>query len=438
MVQSQFVEYIRKIFPRLQNVVDTVNGKRNGEQKRTYLHKTMLRKVYSADQKWSNAAVNTTYVAADMVSMNSPLPIKSRDAIAHANGSLPKIGMKKIMFESDINAVNIMKAQGAEWTNIANKLTSDPIACSVGIDEQNEANFLTGLSNGIVAVEDENNTGTALRINFGYLPENCFGVETQNELTLDDIKRVLANADNNGDTIITIAIALSTYNKLRQTQGAKELVANYRGQTFDSSTKLPVPTASLFDEAFADDNNGITFLKIDRTVISEKNGKRIPYKPWNANKLIFLTTQEVGALVWGTLAEVTNPVAGVIYSTVDEYKLISKYSKNDPLQEFTSGQALVLPVIENVDQIYSLDISEAQTIDSTEEGKDSTDKNITIWGQAYIKANFVAEFNKITGKNLSTTISDDKLIAAVNKLNDADEAKLKKAVESYKTTNGDS
>ena len=433
MVQSQFVEYIRKIFPRLQNVVDTVNGKRNGEQKRTYLHKTMLRKVYSADQKWSNAAVNTTYVAADMVSMNSPLPIKSRDAIAHANGSLPKIGMKKIMFESDINAVNIMKAQGAEWTNIANKLTSDPIACSVGIDEQNEANFLTGLSNGIVAVEDENNTGTALRINFGYLPENCFGVETQNELTLDDIKRVLANADNNGDTIITIAIALSTYNKLRQTQGAKELVANYRGQTFDSSTKLPVPTASLFDEAFADDNNGVRFLKIDRSIISEKNGKRKPYKPWNPNKLIFLTTEEVGALVWGTLAEKTNPVEGVVYSTVDEYKLISRYRTTEPFTETTSGQALVLSVIENVDQIYSLDISEAQAVDSSAESSDSMDVKITIWGNAYKKPEFVKEFNKITGKNLASTIADDKLIAAVNRLNDFDEAKLKSAVESHKS-----
>lgn len=433
MVQSQFVEYIRKIFPRLQNVVDTVNGKRNGEQKRTYLHKTMLRKVYSADQKWSNAAVNTTYVAADMVSMNSPLPIKSRDAIAHANGSLPKIGMKKIMFESDINAVNIMKAQGAEWTNIANKLTSDPIACSVGIDEQNEANFLTGLSNGIVAVEDENNTGTALRINFGYLPENCFGVETQNELTLDDIKRVLANADNNGDTIITIAIALSTYNKLRQTQGAKELVANYRGQTFDSSTKLPVPTASLFDEAFADDNNGVRFLKIDRSIISEKNGKRKPYKPWNPNKLIFLTTEEVGALVWGTLAEKTNPVKDVVYSTVDEYKLISRYRTTEPFTETTSGQALVLSVIENVDQIYSLDISEAQAVDSSAESSDSTDVKITIWGNAYKKPEFVKEFNKITGKNLASTIADDKLIAAVNRLNDFDEAKLKSAVESHKS-----
>lgn len=433
MVQSQFVEYIRKIFPRLQNVVDTVNGKRNGDNKRTYLHKSMLRKVYSADQKWSNAAVNTTYVAADMVSMNSPLPIKSRDAIAHANGSLPKIGMKKIMFESDINTVNIMKAQGAEWTNIANKLTSDPIACSVGIDEQNEANFLTGLSNGIVAVEDENNTGTALRINFGYLPENCFGVETQNELTLDDIKRVLAYADNNGDTIITICIALSTYNKLRQTQGAKELVANYRGQTFDSNTKLPVPTASLFDEAFADDNNGVAFLKIDRSIISEKNGKRKPYKPWNQNKLIFLTTEEVGALVWGTLAEKTNPVEGVVYSTVDEYKLISRYRTTEPFTETTSGQALVLSVIENVDQIYSLDISEAQAVDTSAETSDSTDVKITIWGNTYKKPEFVKEFNKITGKNLASTIADDKLIAAVNRLNDFDEAKLKSAVKSHKS-----
>lgn len=433
MVQSQFVEYIRKIFPRLQNVVDTVNGKRNGDNKRTYLHKSMLRKVYSADQKWSNAAVNTTYVAADMVSMNSPLPIKSRDAIAHANGSLPKIGMKKIMFESDINTVNIMKAQGAEWTNIANKLTSDPIACSVGIDEQNEANFLTGLSNGIVAVEDENNIGTALRINFGYLPENCFGVETQNELTLDDIKRVLAYADNNGDTIITICIALSTYNKLRQTQGAKELVANYCGQTFDSNTKLPVPTASLFDEAFADDNNGVAFLKIDRSIISEKNGKRKPYKPWNQNKLIFLTTEEVGALVWGTLAEKTNPVEGVVYSTVDEYKLISRYRTTEPFTETTSGQALVLSVIENVDQIYSLDISKAQAVDTSAETSDSTDVKITIWGNTYKKPEFVKEFNKITGKNLASTIADDKLIAAVNRLNDFDEAKLKSAVESHKS-----
>lgn len=430
MKESLFIEYIKKIFPKLQTIIEKVNGKRN--KPLTYLHKTMLRREYSADQKWESASVNTTYVAADMVAMDSPLPPKSRDAVAHANGTLPKVGMKKVLRETQINAINIMKAQGASFTNIANKLTNDSVACSVGIDEKNEANFLTGLSEGVVVVEDENNTGTGLRIDYGYLPQNCFGVETAGTISSDDIKRVIAKADKDGNAITTIAIALSTYNKMRQEQWAKELAANYRGQTFDSNTKLPVPSATLFDEAFADDNNGVTFLKIDRTVISEKNGKRTPYKPWNSNKLIFLTTQEVGALVWGTLAEATNPVQGVVYSTVDEYKLISKYSKNDPLQEFTSGQALVLPVIENIDQIYSLDISEAQAVDTSAESSDSSDEKITIWGQTYTKANFVTEYNKIANDNLGAKVLDADLIAAVNKLSDYKESKLKAAVEAYK------
>lgn len=430
MRESLFIEYVKKIFPKLQTIIEKVNGKRGN--KLTYLHKTMLRKEYSADQKWESASVNTTYVSADMVAMDSPLPAKNRDSIAHANGTLPKVGMKKILRETQINAINIMKAQGASFTSIANKLTNDPVACSVGIDEKNEANFLTALSNGIVIVEDENNTGTGLRINFNYMSENCFGVEEPNFISYDDIKNVLSKADADGNSITTIMLALSRYNAIRQTQWAKELVANYRGQTVVEGTKLPVPTASLFDEAFADDNNGTKFLKVDRTVISEKNGKRKPYKPWNANKIIFLTTEEVGALVWGTLAEKTNPVSGVVYSTVDEYKLISKYSKNDPLQEFTSGQALVLPVIENVDQIYSLDITEGQLVDTEAESSDTGDEKITVWGQAYKKPEFVTEYNKILGSKLAGTISDDKLIAAVNKLSDAEEAALKAAVETHK------
>ncbi|MFK2460160.1 hypothetical protein ACIXQB_06670 [Bacteroides fragilis] len=44
----------------------------------------------------------------------------------------------------------------------------------------------------------------------------------------------------------------------------------------------------------------------------------------------------------------------------------------------------------------------------------------------------MTEYNKIAGKNLTSTVSDDKLIAAVNRLSDADEASLKKAVESHK------
>ena len=362
MNESLFIEFVKSIWPKLALYI---KEKVNNGKELTYLHKTMLRNVYSADQKWEGTSANTTFVSADVVAMDSPLPPKKRDAISQSNGTLPKIGMKKTLRETQINAINIMRARltmadtpearKAEKARILERLTDDALACSVGIDERNEANFLTALAEGVIVVEDEDNTGTGVRLDYGYKVENTFGVDTVGAISKESIERVIDAADANGISFRRIAIALSAYKKMRQEQWAKELVASYKGISFTSSTKLPVPTAADFDEAFADEFGGITFLKIDRSVTVEKDGQRKSYKPFSANRLVFLVDENVGSLVWGTLAEATNPVAGVVYSTVDNYKLIAKYSKTDPLQEFTSGQAIVAPVIENVYQIYILD-----------------------------------------------------------------------------------
>lgn len=370
MIESQFADLSARIFPKLQNIVEKERGLVNGGKQRTYLHKTMLRKVFSADQKWTSASVDTTYVKADIVSLNSPLPIKRRDSIAMASGSLPKHGMKKEMEESDINAINIMKANGTEWTQIAAKLANAPVACAVGLDESNEDCFLSGLSNGIVAVEDKNNVGTALRIDFGYLAKNGFGVATEDELTLDDIEMVLDYATQQGDTITTIMMSEARYKKLRKTRGAKELVANYEGRVYTDTTSLPVPTATRFDEAFADQYGGVSIKRVNRSIYYEKNGKRASYQPWNDNRVIYLTSDTVGSLVWGNLAEKSAPVNGVVYSTVDEMKLISTFRTTDPLTETTAGQMLALTVIEGVDSIYWQDISEED--DPTERGDESS------------------------------------------------------------------
>ena len=326
-----------------------------------------------------------------------------------------------------------MEAQGGNARLIVKKLSDDSVACSVGIDERNEYNFLFALSNGYVAIKDEDNPNALLRLNFNYLSANSFGATVKNEISLEDIKRVIAKADADGNTIIQICIAKSMFDKLRQTQGAKELVANYNGQSFTAETILPTPTATKFNEAFADDNNGITFKVIDRSVVIEQDGKKTSVKPWNANRLVFICNEVVGTLVYGRLAEQTNPVKSVTYQLVDTYKLISKYSLVNPLREITSSQSFVAPIIEDVDQIYVYDVSEAQVVDTSSESSDSSDVKITIWGNTYKKPEFVKEFNKITGKNLDPTIADDKLIAAVNRLNDFDEAKLKSAVESHKS-----
>lgn len=429
MNQTLYPQYVNTFFPQLQTIIEKINSKRTAPK---YFFKERLRTEYSADQKWSSASVNTNYVAADVVSLDSPLPLKQRPTFAVASGNLPKVGMKMVKNESQINAINIMIAQNLPNSRIIQKLVADADICAAGIDEINEYNFLQGLSTGQILIKDENAAaGTGLRISFNYLPENSFGVADTESLELSDIKRVLEKADADGNTIAEIWIAKTTYDKLRQTRGAKELVATFSGMSFKDTTTLPVPTATKFNEAFADDNGGVAFVVVDRSVRIEKDGKIASVKAWNANKVVFTIGGEMGALVYGSTAESTNNVAGVNYTTIDGYKLISEYSKNEPLREITSSQALVLPVIENVDQVYVLDVTEGQVVNTTEEAKDSSDAYVTIWGAKYTKSAFISAM-KAQGISVSVNATDANIIKKVNELSDEDEAKLKAATESAK------
>ena len=436
MNESLFIEFIKGLWAKLPLYVK----EKETPVKRTYLHKTMLRKVYSADQKWEGTSAKTTYVAADMVAMDSPLPVKKRGSIATSNGKLPKVGMKKILRETEINTINIMKAHYAQATTdearkaekarILRKLIEDGEACSIGIDEKNEANFLTGLSEGVVLVEDEDNVGTGLRVNYGYLDENTFGTIVKGHVSYEDFENVKAKADKDGNSVMKIMLATSKLNEIRKERWARELVADAEDKVYTDTTTLKVPAKKKLIEVLEDEFD-FKVVEVDRSVIFEKNGKQKSVKPWNAERIIFLCTDDVvGSLVWGTLAEATNPVDGVRYAVVDEYKLISKYSKTDPLQEFTNGQALVLPVIEDVDQIYVLDCTENKSAeeDTDAEEADTTDIYITINGKKYSKPAAITQL-KALGVKIAVNASDAKVIEAFNSLSDADEATFLENVE---------
>jgi hypothetical protein len=387
----------------------------------------MLELKYAPDNKWESASINNSYVAADIVAVNSPLPIKSRSTLASAGGRLPKVGMKKVLEESDINNLNVMIAQGTSEADIANKLANDSVACQVGIDELNEYNFLFALSNGYVAIPDEVSQNL-LRLKFNYLDKNTYGVATVGAFTVSDFKHVIAQADADGATITKICIAKSAYDALRQTTEAKELVANYRGTVYTDPAHLSTPSSAIFNEAFADDNGGVQFLVVDRSVKIERNGKSRAVKPWNPDRAVFITNDVVGSLVYGRLAEESNPVKNVDYSKVNDYILISKYSKNDPLQEYTSGQAFVAPIIEDIDLIYVCDRTIAQAVDETAEAEDTSDEYITVFGNKYKKPELIAALKSI-GVSVKSNASDATIIEKVNALSAADQAALKEAAK---------
>ena len=438
MRESLFSQFTNSLMAGLTKLVELVNEKRS--KKVTYLHKTMLRKEFSPDQKWDSASVNTNYVAADMVAMDSPLPIKKRHSVSVASGTLPKIGMKKVLKESQLNALENLSAQRAVaatdgqkksiWQRIAKILTDDPVACNIGLDEKNEYNFLYGLSRGIVLIEDSDNTGTGLRVTYGYLPENRFGVTTKGVVSEEDIQRVISKANEDGNAITHMMLSLNLYNKIRGERWAREMCADYQQQTFDSNSTLRKPGSTLFNESMKD-NYGVEFIVTDRTVRIEKNGKETPVKPWDDNVIVFLTTDQVGALVWGELVEARRPVAGVDYAVVEEYKLIKKYSVTDPAyQELTAGEAMCLPVIEGVDAIYTLDASNALEVDETAESSDSNDSKITLNGKTYNKTAVIAALKELGDTFKTENPADSTVITHINQLSDEDEAKLLKAIES--------
>lgn len=441
---SIFAEEIAKIWPKLSLFIQE---KTNGSKRQlTYLHKDRLTPVFSPDQKWEGTSANVRYVAADLVAMDSPLPLKKRSQVSKADGKLPKIGMMKKMSESDINNINIMRAQlntikdddvrKQRYQQILARIANDGDACSVGIDERNEYNYLFGISNGVVLVPsdaDNPNTGLGLRINYGYPEKNLFGIATKDAICGDDIQNVLNHIDADGNTVQAAMVSKTLLTNIRKSRWARELVADYQEKVYTEASTLPVPTQKSFLDAF-ESEYGVKFIIVDRTVTLQKNGKDYPVKPFNPNRIVFLpNATNDGSLVWGELAENQARVEGIAYSVVDQYKLISKYRVTDPaLEERTKGQAMVLPVIEDVDSVYILDVTkgfELASDDATDAG--AIDSKITLDGTAYKKEAVISALKGL-GVTIKSNAKDETVLKAVNSLSAGDLAALMEEIKNDK------
>ena len=366
MNASLFIEYIDKYFkPVISKITEKINGKSKEE---ALLHKTMLTEEYSADLSWNAAELNRSIVAADVVSMDSSLPLKRRDSFGVATGQLPKIGIKYRKGEKTISDINVMAARGADEATIAGKVFDDVTKVIKGIDTRTEIMFLQGLSTGQAVVDDPDNAGTGIRVSYGYKDENKFsnlgekwesahGGETPN----DDVRQLFDKADADGNSIGLVMLSKRYFDLWRSSMQGKMLAASYNKQVYTDKQLLTVPSRQNFLEAL-EDEFGCAFQVVNSTFKLEKaNGERVSVKPWEEANIVALPGDNVGRLVYGTLAEETNPVAGVSYQKSGSHILVSKYSKTDPLEEFTTGQSLCIPVIDGADGIYVLDANAAGT-----------------------------------------------------------------------------
>ena len=361
MEKSYFIEYIKTYFKGIiTSVLKLLNGKEEGMPP-SYRFKEMLRPKFSITGKWESILSDYRSVKADIVAMDSPLPIKKRGKLGSASGDIPKSGMRKWLNETQMTNLQTLDALG-EKDEIKAELFKDAVSCIAGIYENNEYMFLYGLSTGIALATDADNVGTGVRLNYGYKDENKFGVSVDwgNPSTatpIDDFERMFEVAKGN---IRILMLDRPTLRKLCATNQMREQYAFFKDINVTDGTRVPALSLEKLNE-FMQSEYKVTFDIVERTITSEKNGEDTLLTPWEEGMIIGIPNYVVGDLVYAKTAEQNAPVAGVSYELVDGYALLSMYRKNDPaVSEHTQIQARVFPVITNVNKIYQLDTKTIQ------------------------------------------------------------------------------
>lgn len=355
MEKSLYFEYTQKYFPQLvASIVEKLNGKR--QQTLPYLYRQHLTNTFSADGRWASITAEYTRVAADVVSMDAELPLKSRDKVSTAEGQIPKLGMKLYMSEKQLKDLDNMLAQRLPAPQILQKMFADLPRCIEAVYERIEDMFLSELSTGVALATRSG--GTGVRVDMGFLEKNKFGykgaawTDAENSTPLDDIQLVYDKALEDQNTITTAYLDDYTIKLLGKSKQVREQFAFNQGITTNGN--VPVlsyeQVASVFLAKWQ-----TRLVRVARTIKTELNGKKGTHNPWAKGHITFACYDNLGELYWTNTAEATRPVAGVSYETAEQFILASRYSTNDPLREFTSSQAMVVPILNNVDAIYTLD-----------------------------------------------------------------------------------
>ena len=334
-------------YERLNGTADALN----------YLHDQLLTPEYSVDMTYNSLSGSYTRVTADVVAFDSPLPIKSRGSIKSASGEIPKIGMKLTLNEKQMNTLRILRNTPGRTTELARKVFADAEAVQFGIKERIEQALLLGLSGGVALIPDEDNVGTAVRVNYNIPEENQSGVATvwsdENSKPITDIKNMLKAARAKGEYPNTIWMDSNVLEHLLNNNQVKAQFLFNGGVTGDAAS---VPTldqdqlSNLFRRTLK-----LNLQVVDRTFVHQKDGNKIVSEGWTPNMVVLTTGTQLGSLVYSTLAEEEFPQEHVNYAKPNQYILVSTWGTTDPVSQATGGQAIVFPILQNVESFFYLD-----------------------------------------------------------------------------------
>lgn len=421
MVESKFIQFLKGFALVVAKIYDNILGK---PDEQGYAHKALFREEYSVDGKWSSVSGDTSNITADYVALDSSLPLKRRGAISKVDGDIPKMGMKLALNENRMKEYLILIALG-KITELVRKIYDDVRTVIVGVEENLEYASFQAISTGQILVTDDEKPGIGVRVDYGIPSDNRFGVELAwtdpNAKPLEDIQRMLDYAQSQGYSPSVISMDKATANLLLNNDSVKEFYGAY--QNFQGTSYLR-PNKSQLNEALSADK-GVNINVVNRTVKFQRDGVNTVKNVWHPGKVVLHNSGVIGTLAYTDLAEETFKAEQVTYAKAGSYTLVSKWHNNDPVKEYTSSQAAVLPVIQDVRSLYHLDTNDVPTsVSAQTEG----DANMTIDGNVVSRSAVITALNDVGVSKASDRNTDATLQKYFNDLSAEDEATVRTAL----------
>ena len=344
MDKSLYFDVIANLFPHL--MVQIIEEKK-GNPDYSFLER--LGEEYSVDGTFEVLTGSKRTIKADIVAMDSPLPLKSRPTLGAEYGKVPKIGQSRVMRESDLKRLDVMISKfGNDSSKVRDAVANDSISNIDGILDTMQELYLKGLSAGVVNIGADNAGLTEIRLDYGFKADQkgyasvVWGSGAYTPIT--DIQKIVDQARDNGTRLTEIHMDNKSLSDIIKSDEVKGL--------FDKTGLLITESRvrDLFREQLGLDLNVVT-----RVIKSEIDGVVTQTPAWERGMITFTQSGELGTVFYTDTAEHNHRAENVIYSEPNEYILASMYRTVRPLNEWAEAQCMALPVITDVENIYQLD-----------------------------------------------------------------------------------
>ncbi|MBA7536377.1 hypothetical protein ES705_28640 [subsurface metagenome] len=290
----------------------------------------------------------------DVVAYDTAYPRKSRPALSKISGNLPALRIMRQMNETDLNSFMQFNAMKTPDTQAVIELIfNDIIYCFKAVLGRLNWLGFQALSTGIISLTKLNNAGIITETDITFHIDNTSGASVVwNATDLDttkpitDIEVVCALARTKGIIIKKILMSPTSFSHLRKSQ---ESVNFCFGQSGSLVSKYP-NLATINENLIAD---GLPPIDLIQSILQFENEDHdiTNLVAWNEGSVAFLPQDQIGAILHCRTAEEEFPPKCVTQEKKD-IVLISKWSENAPIREFTSGACNGFPGIKLANSIF--------------------------------------------------------------------------------------